>query len=320
MKKSSWLMRLAGILLFMFFVYLSVQYFDWYILREQSRRLLADPLWLAVMALVYTTAFYLRALAWRLYAGWDRLSLSTALYGVFHSMFWNHLLPVKMGDLIRAFVTVERREMRWETAIHTVVVMRIVDILVLAMLAGFGVLFYSGTILQEVSWVGGAVPVLFILLVTLLIYGMRKKWFHIMQKHLKRVKQRFRGRRGLALLLLSGLSWVLEGIVVFGVARSFAAGLSFWESVWVNSVTVAGQIFHLFPGGIGTYEGIMSLSMASVGVPWQDAYHIALISHGFKFVFAYLVGAIVLVKSPVSWKTLRNAGRMKQAGRRETTR
>jgi hypothetical protein len=117
-------------------------------------------------------------------------------------------------------------------------------------------------------------------------------------------KQAFNGPQGFKIVVFVILSWLLEAVVLLGVSATSGLGLSGLEAIWVNSVTIAGQVFHFTPGGIGNYESIMSFSLVGLGFSWQQAYTVALISHGYKFVFAYLVGIYVVLRHPLHWDDL----------------
>lgn len=104
---------------------------------------------------------------------------------------------------------------------------------------------------------------------------------------------------------LIALSWVLEAAVVYGVLQSLEFNLSFLHAIWVNSVTVAAQVFQLAPGGLATYESVMSFALVQLDMDWKDAYHAALITHGYKFIYSYIAGAVTFILHPISLKQLK---------------
>ena len=111
--------------------------------------------------------------------------------------------------------------------------------------------------------------------------------------------------KGLVILSLITLSWVLEAGVIFAVVQMIGLQLGSISLVWANSMTIAGQIFHITPGGIGTYESTMSGSLALLGVDGKDAYRAALLSHTFKFLFAYTLGGYSLLRMPLHWREMK---------------
>jgi uncharacterized membrane protein YbhN (UPF0104 family) len=299
MKKG--LLRWGSVFLFIIFILISLRYFDFNYIKEKSMLLLSQPLWLLLMFAGYTLAFFCRALAWKWYVDKDVPFLSY-LHALFYSLFVNHLLPVKVGDFVRVGLLMRKRKISWDESLHSVVVMRSLDLLALGLMASIGSLVIG----IAISWNYFFILLFFISIGGLLSYvWARKKKVASLYKHLQIVKQAFSSVKGIWIGALILLSWLLEAVVVLGVSYTLTVPLSVLESIWVNSMTIAGQIFHFTPGGIGNYESVMSFALVGTGVSWQDAYTIAIISHGFKFVFSYLVGVYVLIKSPIRFREVR---------------
>jgi uncharacterized membrane protein YbhN (UPF0104 family) len=293
MKKG--LLRWGGVFLFLIFIWISFRFFDLDYTIEKSTLLFSQPLWLLAMTIGYTCAFLCRAWAWKWYVS-KQVPLLTYLHALFYSLFVNHLLPIKAGDVIRVGVLMKEKEISWDESLHSVIVMRSLDLLVLGLLAGLGSLLVGFSISWNYS------------IILLLLTGMagalafiwiRRRNLSFFSKHLSIMKLAFSTRKGIWIGALILLSWLLEAVVVLGVSHAINVPISVWQSIWVNSMTIAGQVFHFTPGGIGSYESVMSFSLAGVGISWSDAYIIAIMSHGFKFIFSYIVGVYVLIKAPV---------------------
>jgi uncharacterized membrane protein YbhN (UPF0104 family) len=111
----------------------------------------------------------------------------------------------------------------------------------------------------------------------------------------------------------------LEAAVIYGVAIILKLGVGAAPLVWANSVTIAGQVLHVTPGGIGTYESTLSGSLAILGVDWKDAYAAAVLSHTFKFAFSYLAGGYTLIRMPIRWREMKIWLSRKQKPAKEST-
>jgi uncharacterized membrane protein YbhN (UPF0104 family) len=293
MKKG--LLRWGGVFLFLIFIGISYRFFDLDYTIEKSTLLLAQPLWLLAMIIGYACAFLCRAWAWKWYMN-KQVPFLTYLHALFYSLFINHLLPVKAGDVVRIGLLMKEKEISWDESLHSVVVMRSLDLMVLGFLAGVGSLLVGFSI----SWTYSIMLLLLGGISGVLAFiWIRTRNLAFLSRHLQIVKLAFSTRKGIWIGTLIFLSWLLEAIVVLGVSHAITVPISVWQSIWVNSMTIAGQVFHFTPGGIGSYESVMSFSLAGAGVSWSDAYIIAIISHGFKFVFSYIVGMYVLIKSPI---------------------
>ncbi|MDQ0891714.1 uncharacterized membrane protein YbhN (UPF0104 family) [Paenibacillus sp. V4I9] len=179
-------------------------------------------------------------------------------------------------------------ENRGKKRSHSVAVMRLLDMLVLAGIGGIGIIRLG----LPSSWIwvtvlaGGTV----ILATAHYLPVIRKIPF--IAKHSAYFHLKMLSRKGAIIIGLIAISWILEAGVIFAVARMIGLQLGTISLVWANSMTIAGQIFHITPGGIGTYESTMSGSLVLLGVNGKDAYRAALVSHTFKFLFAYTLRGV----------------------------
>ena len=57
----------------------------------------------------------------------------------------------------------------------------------------------------------------------------------------------------------------------------------------VTAFTILFQVFHVTPGGIGVYEGVMTGALYAHGVPWEQGMALAVTTHGLKFAYSYTV-------------------------------
>jgi uncharacterized membrane protein YbhN (UPF0104 family) len=297
-QKGMWLFR---IVLFAVFLWLTVYAFDWERVRRQGAHLIQHPGLLGGMALAYFIAFVLRAWSWQRYLQ-KRVSFAECLHGLFYSLFLNHVLPVKAGDAVRIGYIIKQHAVTWDEAVHSVVVLRLLDMLILGSMAAAGILwlglhlsmlFFGGIVLAGVLLAGGG------------YIWLRSRKQAFWEKHTRMLQSGLLGRSGLAIILATTASWSLEAWVVLGVLRSLGLDVPALLAIWANSMTIAGQVFHFTPGGIGTYESVMSFSLVTIGVTWKDAYTIAVLSHGFKFLFSYVAGAYAWLRTPLSWREMR---------------
>lgn len=296
---------LTGIVLLIVFLLLSRQLFDSHQLLEQLRLILARPEWILFMFVAYLLSFVLKAEAWRTYAGREH-RIGMYLHGIFYSLLINHLLPIKAGDLVRTGILMKRARMKWDNALHSVVMMRLADMLVLGLISALGMLCLG----LKMSWlaVAAAAAVALAAGAALRLTPLRRWSFA--HRHAAQLKAIVLSRRGPYIIALVAASWILEAAVLFGIAHMGDARLDAVSSIWANSVTIGGQIFHVTPGGIGTYESTLSGSLAVLGVDWQEAYSTALLAHAFKFAFSFMVGAYSLIRMPIGLREAKQWLRM----------
>jgi uncharacterized membrane protein YbhN (UPF0104 family) len=280
------------------FCYITYRYFQFDMSLNYLRRILDQPIWLIGMIICYLFSFMLKAAAWKWYVS-RQIPFSLCLYALFYSLFVNHLLPVKAGDALRIGILAKKQQIRMDEAVHSVLVMRILDLSVLAFVSIVGALIF-GILLSLQIFV---IILCSVVAITIFIFiAVRKTSHPFWRHHLQLLQTALQGYKGWGILALVTLSWFLETSVLWGIAYSTGTLLHVGEAFWVNSLTIAGQVFHFTPGAIGTYESTMSFLLMSRGLTGETAYHIALMSHGFKFVFSYAVGFLALAVMPLGIK------------------
>ncbi|WP_061810923.1 lysylphosphatidylglycerol synthase transmembrane domain-containing protein [Rossellomorea vietnamensis] len=293
-------------LLGLFFILVSF-YFDKEIMKEAIGQMLKHPFILFSVLGIYFLSFLLKGMAWKIYLN-EHVRLSSCLIGLFYSLLFNHLFPLKAGDGLRVMVMNQcEKQISVARSFHSVFVLRVMDILFLMILTGIGLLFIPLPLklpgLYSIGLVGCAVLIGLLLL--------RYVAYDFLSGQLRLLRTALSGGRGLIVIALVFLSWILEGAILYGVSMIMLEPLSMGEAVWVNSVTIIGQLFQFAPGGIGTYESVMSYTLFFAGIPLGIGLSMAIVSHGLKFIFSFIAGGIVIAVCPVSIKNVKRWSRMK---------
>jgi uncharacterized membrane protein YbhN (UPF0104 family) len=256
--------------------------------------MLADPAGLALALLVYAGAFALRAWAWQrtlpgLPAGQAWAALHVSLLG-------NHVLPLRLGEVLRVTSVVRRTTLTVGPVTASALTLRTADVLVvlgLAAVAAPAVLTAAGpwgTVVAVLA-LGGVLAGL--------------AWSSRLRAAGVRVRL-----PGPAPLAATTLAWVLEAAVVWEVARVAGIGLTLWQAVAVTAATIAAQTVAVTPGGLGTYEAAATAAIVALGVPAGEAFAVALTTHAVKIGYALAVGTHALVRpEPGYWGRFRLPGR-----------
>jgi glycosyltransferase AglD len=289
---------LCSLLIVGFFFYLTFYYFDGEWIWEGIKAIIQSPFILFTILTVYLLSFCLKALAWKWYLN-DRPRFSTCLLGVLYSLFVNHLLPIKAGDLVRMKIMSTREDISGEDAAHSVIILRLLDMICLIgfTLIGLFVLEVDFKIPIPLITIGSIVLVLAIVIVVRFFPAFLKRQFELF-------KQAFRGRNGMVIFTAIGFSWILEGVVLYGTVIVYNGNLSILEAVFANSVTVSGQIFQITPGGIANYESFLVFALRLFGFAIQEGYTIAIVTHAVKFFFSYAAGVMAVFIYPIPFKTV----------------
>ncbi|WP_027409527.1 lysylphosphatidylglycerol synthase transmembrane domain-containing protein [Anoxybacteroides tepidamans] len=296
-------MRIVGLGLVISFLFLTYRYFDAAALAQHVHTLKNHIHILLFMFAVYGASFWLRALAWRAYVG-KPIPLSVYMKGLFLSLFINHISPIKIGDVSRIAVLARQSGISLDESAHSVAVIRLLDMLVLFVFSACGMYAYFHQFsVNRLAWAGiiGGIG--------LLIFLARKSNTRWMDKHWKMIRKALVGKRGVYIGSMIGISWLCEAVVVYEIAHLIGVRLSVPQSIWVNSVTVSGQLFQMAPGGLATYETVMAFAITRMIPNWHDAYAIAVMTHAFKFLFSYVAGVAMFFVSAKEMKQLRSLWR-----------
>ncbi|MEH6946992.1 lysylphosphatidylglycerol synthase transmembrane domain-containing protein [Bacillus sp. JJ634] len=291
---------IIAVLILIGFIVLTLHYFDGEYVWNSLIKLFHHPFLLVLIFIVYLMSFCFKAMAWKLYLQ-GRARFSTCLLGILYSLFVNHLIPIKIGDLVRMKILSMRDcHIKNEEAIHSVIVLRILDMISLIGITLIGLLSL------EVRFV---IPfwtiILGIVICSFTLLIMKKYAREFLKRHISLFKHAFSGKNGFVIIFMTVISWTLEAGVLYFTVIALSGDLSFWEAVFANSVTIAGQVFQITPGGIANYESFLVFALSVVGFTMKDGYTIAVLTHAIKFFFSYLVGAVAFVKYPISLKTVK---------------
>ncbi len=288
--------KAIGVVLFFWFVYTCITYLSDSGIKDAVKLLVAHWWYIVLFILIYSLAFYLRSIGWAILMGRRKKEALTLFHFHMIGLLVNHLLPIKAGDGARIYLLNRSFSLDWKEATQSVIYSRWLDLaslLILAYLAawGLGIPFLSS-------------PGILFILVCMMILS----WI---------LWNRWGGKKhSLGKLLYAGLwifpGWVLEGFVLWSVVQALQLPLPFTLAVGINAVTIAGQIFHVTPGGIGTYESVMSWLLQEVGFAMATALEIAIISHGLKFIYSYTWGAYSLYALKLKWREIFAGVRQKE--------
>ena len=259
------------------------------------RDIKGQPWLIAALVIAYSGAFLLRAVAWRML-----LHTKISLYWLFVSMqaglLVNHLVPIKLGEVVRPLLAT-RYGLPFGEAVTTTAVTRVLDFTALLVIAGSVGVFFSLSSMGE-FWVRGlalSASVTFALAGGLILVRRSRSqdWlprplrsqFAVLQRQLRQVS----GRQVALAVLWTLPSWALEATVIIVAAKAMGIELSIAVAIAVTAFTILFQVFHVTPGGIGVYEAVMTGALYAHGVSWQEGLALAVVTHGLKFAYSYTI-------------------------------
>ena len=308
--RSDGFRALAWATLLLFFLGGTVYLAEDKLILAVFKMLAGAPLFLGLLIGAYSAAFFLRALAWRALLPPGAPAVGTLLRQLMVALFVNHILPVNLGEVARIYLA-RRARVPLSAAVSSVVLARTIDLGSLALLACLGGLFIP----EAVSWSQPAALLAAAWIALALIWFVfwprlrgtyRAEAFPSggIRSLLARAVDSVRPPQLIWATCMTLPSWALEASVLWTVMRLLGHPISPMASVAVTALVLLGQVVRFTPGGVGTYELSMSTALALLGQPAEVALGAAVLTHGFKFAYAYAIGGGALWwELPRSWNS-----------------
>jgi glycosyltransferase 2 family protein len=274
-----------------------------------------DPAWLTASFLVFTVAYALRAIRWRiLFEAGARPPARALVRAFLVGEFLTSLMPVlRLGDLARVVVLHREARTPRSVALGTVVTERVQDSVVLLLL-----LFAAVPFAPAVTWLRGATLVLAVLaagLVAMLVafglFGSRPLGFVL--RPLARLPGFSRARTELAaegiLRGLTGLrsarmalaTFALGALSWLGIALSFTLALrgvglelGLDAGILVAVATTFSLLLPALPASVGIFEAATLVALEPYGVDEARALSGGVVIHVLSFVPFLILGPLAL--------------------------
>jgi len=303
--RISW-RSLLGLAVTVFLLWLAFRNVQWGAVLEALRN--ANIPLLLVAVVVGQFMFPLRARRWRpiLDPVAPKLPFGVLWRSTAIGMMANHLLPARIGELVRAFALSRMTPVPFSASFASLVVDRVFDaviVLLLLLVAMFDASFPSTTELAGrplSNWAGSGVIVLVVVvgaLYAIVTFPDRLiGWYELF---VRRVAPRFeeRGRRmlrsfaeGLSVLRHPGrflevffwalLHWLVQALAFWIGFKSFGINASFTAALFVQGLIVIGVSIPSSPGYFGPFEiaAVAGLHLygvdESLAAAWALSFHI----------------------------------------------
>ena len=208
----------------------------------------------------------------------------------------NAILPLRIGELVRAYLLGEKEQVSKISALATVAVPRAFDGLALLFVAAVLSLFLPlADWLRQAIYITAAVflsaLIIFLLLAssrgrlervgTFLLRPLPQRWSTKLQGWLSLFifgLETIRSpRRTFLVFLMSVLAWVAEGTMFYLIAFSFDLGQPFHVLLLASTAANLALLLPAAPGGVGNFEyfTVQALAIFGVGGSLARAYAIA---------------------------------------------
>lgn len=217
----------------------------------------------------------------------------------------NDLLPLRAGELVRAYALAHLASLRMSTAVATTVLERVWDAVAVAIIL---VATLSGIPLP--SWLQRANYVLLGLCASVLVGGwlLARQGEAVFSRFSPRVAALARSFASgftvlqsvpqlLFVLFLSLLIWLTWGGFYWVLLRACGFSLPLQATFVVLIFTVFASAIPAAPGYFGTYQVAMELALQLYNIPKDDALGFSLVAHATQYFPVVIVGLIEMFRA-----------------------
>ena len=288
-------------------------FFLWLVFRDADLDRVWDALRGARIALVVLAAVVIQIVyvaqgaRWRVIADTLELTVRRFYTLVLGGIGANNILPLRIGDLLRARWLAKSAGIPSGRAFGSVFRDRACDVITLVV-----ALAVSLPVVGDAAWVkrialGGLVlvAVLALTIVAAVVYTRtrprarretRSRARRLLRDTMDEVASPIGRRRLVVALLLSAVAWGAWAVAAGLICRSLGFSLSPIELVFVTAVINLGVVIPSSPGFIGTYQWLAVSALGVVGVDGEVAIAFSLLMQAIWFIPTTIVGGVIAVR------------------------
>ena len=277
----------------------------------------ANFLYLALAGSCAVGAIWLRAWRWRyLIPNSESIKTSSLFSATMIGFMGNNLLPLRIGDLARAYIAAKKESTTASAMLATVVIERLLD--VFAILTMLGVIFFH---MPLPRWIGNGFVVMLALgaLAWIALLTMNRLsaaiggWItrYLPERHQGRIREfieaffaglaAMRNKKNLTIAtLLSIPIWTVYALGTYAALKACAIDVPFSASWVILAFIGIGVSLPSAPGFVGTFQFFTVAALALFSVDQQTAFGFSLLHHLSQYIPVTLFGWILLVREQMS--------------------
>jgi uncharacterized protein (TIRG00374 family) len=299
-SRGKWLVAVAGVALSGLFLWLAFRNAD--LDRVRQALVEARPRYVLLAVLVLGVGYGFQAARWRRIADAPGLRLRSFYGMVLGGLACNNVLPVRIGEFLRAGWLSRDAPMPGGRAFGSVVLDRICDVVTLAVFFAIGLQAAASAawLVRLAVGVLLAVVVIAVALVLAHLYSDRGKHrprgrsrgrlVEVLRGTVQMLGEPIGRRRAATWIGLSICTWSLSSLAAALVARSVGIELSPLEAVFVTSALALGVAIPSSPGYIGTYQWLGVAALGLLDVPVEQALAFSILMQASWYVPTTLAG------------------------------
>jgi len=257
---------------------------------------------LLVAAAVSLGTYSIRALRWKVILGPVKgVGFHSAFVATVIGFMANNVLPLRVGEFVKAFVVVKRENLPMSSILATIVIERVFDGMAVAMIS-LGVVFVPGVPLWIRQAALGLLVGFVLLLVGLTVLALYKDrlltrvsgWPGVQGELGRRVEEIAAGfshgivilrdvRSAIIVAMFSVGLWLAHAAVFYLILVSLDMRLPLYAALVVLVCTSVGVLLPSGPGYVGTFQYFSMLALAPFTVPQEIALGYSLVAHAAQW-------------------------------------
>jgi uncharacterized protein (TIRG00374 family) len=272
----------------------------------------ADPRWIGVGVVFVMTDLLFRGLRWqRLVHPIKAVRYLHMLGYLLIGYLMNNVLPARLGELVRSHYLGDREGISRASALGTVVVERVVDLVAVVAIASASLVVLSVRgYLASAVLVGAGITGLFVVALAIGIAAHRlpgadrlralaDRWPKL-QELARRLQDGLavagRPRTLAEALACSAGSWTAAILATAAFGQSIGVQLSIGQAALMTSGIALASAIPAGPANLGTFEAAAVFIGAAIGLPSEQAFALALIDHVAILLVTSVGGGISLAR------------------------
>lgn len=303
---KSWL---PGLIISAIFVGLILVFVDFRKLVEAISQ--ADMRWLGVSVLVAIIWLLMRGVVWRALLR-EKAPYRDVFLTVNEGYLLNNFLPLRVGELGRAFLLSRKTTLSFMEILPTVIIERVLDLAFSAIILLSAVPFVAGApdALKQAAYVASGLVVVGLFSMYLLarnhiwalgVFDKISQRLPVLQRFGGFLKSLFEGLAiltdGWLFLRVLGLMTINWGIAIVQFLVILLAFFPNAQIVWAMfglGAAAFGGAIPALPGGVGTFEGVMGGAVFLVSGDEARSFAAAIMTHVLSYVVSGTIGIYAL--------------------------
>lgn len=291
--------------------------------------------WIIPGLVVYFLSIWFRSWRWRFLLRGSKVVGTGSLFSVvLIGYMGNNVLPLRLGEVLRAYVLGRREGINLGTSLTTAVLERLFDGLTMVLFALFGLLFVPMSpffrrlvTVASASFFGAFVaflllaarPQLMRRIARALILGavpqsLRGTLLELSEGVIVGLESLRRSRDVLVVLAVTLGVWILEAVNQWLVSFAFDLALPFSGIMLMAGVMNLLTALPSLPGYVGTFEAAGVQVLSILGVPSGTAASYVLVLHAVVLLPVTVLGAILFAREGVRWAEVWERDRSIESG------